>query len=268
MQGLARVAVAFARSAKRTLPFLVKRRSRLVPQAVAIVDFVGNDQAPLNGPSYEVILGSEESPAWGALTLNSAALALCLEGVLGGAEAGGRTKLGPELTLAQRALVNRVAADLADDFVSALQSQAGLRLRVASSRAVAEDEALEAPGSDGLQVDFEFEGFDPDACISLTVSAEALQAATREQDDDEPSPGDPRMLEAMRDVPVELVVELGRVTLGLRRVLGLQPGQVLRLPTAIDDPIQVRVGNVCKFVGAPVTSRGQLAVEIKGRHGD
>jgi flagellar motor switch protein FliM len=52
----------------------------------------------------------------------------------------------------------------------------------------------------------------------------------------------------------------------LRRVLSLQPGQVLRLDTAVDDPVSVRVGGVKKFVGVPVISRGQLAVEVRGRH--
>lgn len=176
--------------------------------------------------------------------------------------------LARELTLAQKALVKRVACALAADFADAVRAEAGLNLHVVSAEALADGEPVEAPGPDGLQVDFAFEGFDSGACISLAVSAEALQAATRDQDDEELTLGDPRMHEALRNVPVEVVVELGRVTLGLRRVLGLEVGQVLRLPTAIDDPVSVRMGGIAKFFGKPVTSRGQLAVEIKRRHAD
>jgi flagellar motor switch protein FliM len=260
--------VGFARGAKRTLPFLVKRRSRLLPQPVCIVDFVGNDQGDTSGPSYEVILEAEDSPAWGVLSLNSNALGGVREGVLGGAESNGPTEFGRELTLAQRALIKKVAVGLAEDFARAVQVEAALKLHVTSAQAIAADEPAEAPGSDGLQVDFTFEGFEGAACISLAISAEALQAATKGQEEEESTVGDPRILAAVGGVPVELVVELGRVTLGLKRVLTLQPGQVLRLPTAVDDPVRVRVSGVTKFVGSPVTSRGQLAVEIKSRHED
>ncbi|HEY5377504.1 MAG TPA: FliM/FliN family flagellar motor switch protein, partial [Polyangiaceae bacterium] len=96
----------------------------------------------------------------------------------------------------------------------------------------------------------------------------ALESAARENDPPTTQAGDPRMAEALSDVPIEIVAQLGTVKLGLRRVLSLQPGQVLRLDTAVDDPVSVRVAGVTKFVGAPVISRGQLAVEIRGRHED
>ena len=80
------------------------------------------------------------------------------------------------------------------------------------------------------------------------------------------SAADPRMAEALSEVPVEVICELGSVRLGLRRVLSLQVGQVLRLDTAVDDPVSVRVAGIKKFVGVPVISRGQLAVEVRGRH--
>jgi len=57
------------------------------------------------------------------------------------------------------------------------------------------------------------------------------------------------------------------VSLGLRRVLSLQPGEVLRLATATDDPIQVRVAGLAKLYGVPVLSRGQVSVQVTGRHG-
>ena len=65
MQAMAHVAQRFARSARRTLPFLVKRKARVVPEAVAIVD-LGADRIVENGPIYEVILGTPGGPAWGA----------------------------------------------------------------------------------------------------------------------------------------------------------------------------------------------------------
>jgi hypothetical protein len=37
------------------------------------------------------------------------------------------------------------------------------------------------------------------------------------------------------------------------------------LATAVDDPAIVRIGGMGKFAARPVVSRGQLAVEIRGR---
>jgi flagellar motor switch protein FliM len=64
------------------------------------------------------------------------------------------------------------------------------------------------------------------------------------------------------------VAELGRTTIGLRRVLALKVGEVLRLPTALDDSIDVLVAGIRKFHAVPVSSRGQVAIEIRGRHED
>ena len=63
-----------------------------------------------------------------------------------------------------------------------------------------------------------------------------------------------------------IVAELGVVTLDLRQVLSFKVGQVIRLPTAVDDSVVVRVAGLKKFIGTPVVSRGQLSVQIRGRH--
>jgi flagellar motor switch protein FliM len=106
------------------------------------------------------------------------------------------------------------------------------------------------------------------AVVAIVLSAEALEEAAREHDEAPLQNGDPRVIEGMRDVPVQLVAELGSTTIGLRRVLSLKVGDVLRLPTAIDDAICVRVEGVKKFAAVPVACRGQIAIEIRGRHED
>ncbi len=80
--------------------------------------------------------------------------------------------------------------------------------------------------------------------------------------------GDHRMYEAIKEVRGEVIAELGRIKVGLRELLTWRPGQVIRLSTAIDDPILLSVSGMTKFAGRPVISRGQLSVEIKGRAED
>jgi flagellar motor switch protein FliM len=264
MQAMAQVAARFARSARRTLPYLVRAKSRLVPQSVSIINPADDVTTGPEGPSFDVVLEAEELPAWASLTIGSAALKFVLEGSLG-AKTPGTGELGSELTLAQRAVVARVARSLAEDFSAAVRDEVGLTFTVASSHARAADEVVEPPGLDGLRVDCLLEQLQDDPVISIAISAEALETAAREQNDDAPIAADPRMAEAMRDVPIEVTVELGKTKLGLRAVLELQVGQVVRLETAVDDPAIVRIGGVEKFAARPVVSRGQLAVEIKGR---
>jgi flagellar motor switch protein FliM len=266
MQAMSHVAARFARAARRTLPFLVRRRARLMPEAVYITDAMSDRES--DGPMFEVLLESEELGAWGNLALNADAIALVLEGSLGGRDGASLSALGNELTLAQRALVGRIARSLAEDFAHAVREEAGLSLAIIACHALGAGDPKDQPGPDGLSVDCLFQGIPGNPTITVSVSAEALEAAAREHDEEQPAAADPRMTEAVRDVPVEVVVELGRVTVGLRRVLSLQVGQVLRLPTAVDDPVMVRVAGIPKFAGSPVISRGQLSVEIKGRHGE
>lgn len=264
MQAMGQVAARFTRAARRTLPFLARQRSRLVAQPVSIINPAEDPNEPAEGPSFDVLLEAEEMPAWASLTIGPSALHIVLEGSLG-ARTPGTSELGEELTLAQRVVIARVARSLADDFAAAVRDEVGLTLGVVSANARGAEEGLEPSGPDGLRVDCLFEDMPGDPSIRITISAEALETAARESHEDAPVAADPRMAEALRDVPVELRAELGKARIGLREVLELRVGQTLRLNTAIDDPVVIRVAGVGKLLGRPVVSRGQLAVEIRGR---
>lgn len=265
MHAMGLVGAGFARAARRTLPFLVRRRARLIPLPVSISDALSSVQV-IKETTFEVRLEAEESSAWGRLTLNAGALALLLDGALGG-DASNVGPLTTGLSLAQAALVTRIANSLAQDLCLAVEDQVDIRMKVVAARSLAVDDPVEIPETDGLTVECFFEGMLEEAVIQISLSAEALEAAAREQaHDEDPAAGDPRMAEALLDVPVEVMAVLGTLTLGLRHVLTLQVGQVLRLSTALDDAVEVRVGGIPKFAAVPVTSRGQLSVRIRGRH--
>jgi flagellar motor switch protein FliM len=119
-----------------------------------------------------------------------------------------------------------------------------------------------------LSVDCLFEGYGDGPCIAIALSAESLEEAAREQEEPPAQQGDPRVVDGLREVPIDLVAELGCAMLSLHRVLSLKVGEVVRLPTALDDPIAVRIAGVRKFDAVPVASRGQIAIEIRGRHED
>lgn len=265
MTAMAAIAGRFARQAKRTLPFLVRQRARIEPEEVSLApNLLNHDSA--DGPRFEVCLEAE-SGAWACLGFNAHAIALLLEASLGGGD-GATTPLSGDLTLAQSALVGRLGRSLAADLVAAVEVEAALQLRVVSARALRVGERPEQTNLDGLVVECNFAGLEPGPKMTIAMGAEALEAAAREHAEEEAPTADPRIAEALSEVSVEVSAELGRSLLGLREVLKLRVGQVLRLPTAVDDPVQIRVAGLRKFDATPVISRGQVSVQIRARHGD
>jgi flagellar motor switch protein FliM len=266
MAAMARVGERFARASRRSLPFLTRRRDRLSASSVSLSGEAAAQSASI-GPAFEVMFESAEGNAWGSVWLNAPALGILLEGTLGGKDGTTVIALGADLTAAQRAVVGRTARVIAQDFADAVKAESGLELKLGGLSSRRRGEGLQCAALDGLRVDCTIDGDTSGAIVGIAVGAEALESAARRKDDDgAPELGNPHMLDAVEDIPVELTAELGRVKMGLRRVLSLKVGQVLRLPTATDDLITVRVGGVSKFQGVPVVSRGQLAIEIRVRH--
>lgn len=265
MHAMSRIGNRFARAGRKALPFMARRRSRLMPQSVSIVD--GLPGAQSRGVRLEIALEERGGSGWGELVINSEGLSVILEGTLGAAD-GASTALGEDLTPAARALVMRVAKVLATDLVTSIREEVGLDFDVTSIKSIGGEDVTEAKSSDGLRVDCLFEGFGDGPCIGIALSAESLEEAAREHEEPPAQQGDPRVVDSLRDVPVELVAELGCAMLSLHRVLSLKVGEVVRLPTALDDAIAVRVAGVRKFNAVPVASRGQIAIEIRGRHED
>ncbi len=257
------VAAAFARSARRSLPFLTRFKGKIVPRYVEMAarDVAAEGLSDL--PSFTVNLAGAGG-AWATLTLSSEAIAMVLEGSLGGRGAPTPGVLGVELTSPQRALIARIARSLAADLGAAIGQVAHLELAVTT-----EEPRKEGAGKalTGFRVVCDVDGTGVPTALIVTIGAKAFDDAVRESTAREAAEVDPRIGDALPEVPLEIVAELGRVSLGLRRVLSLKLGDVIRLTTAVDDAVALRIEGAPKFLAMPITSRGQLAVEIRARHG-
>ncbi len=258
---LSATAETFGRGVRRTLPFLLRQRLQLNLGEPAIGSPHDSDAAQV-GPCYMVNLEEDEGNAWASLMLNGPCLARLLEGSLGNSQVSEGASLGDKLTLAQRVLIAKIAHKLGADFVEAIKKETGLSFKVAGGRAIDAEDETPDDKSDGLYIELNLEGEGDPASIVLAINADVIDEAVRAHEIHEPVRNDPRMAEALADVRVTLIAELGRIQLGLRRVVGLQVGQVLRLPTLVENPIPLSIGGIAKFQVTPVTSRGQLAVRI------
>jgi len=66
----------------------------------------------------------------------------------------------------------------------------------------------------------------------------------------------------LKEVPVEIVVELGKADVTGREVLDLNIGDVIQLGTYSKDKLMVKVENSIKFAGYPGFHRGNQAIQI------
>ncbi len=263
VEAMGKVAADFARSARRSLPFLTRYKSQLVPGPVQ--SFQSSSEADLAPPTFTMAIGTPDGLGWGSVTLDSHAIGLVLEGALGGSGPFWESTLDPTLTAAQRALLARITRSLASELADQIRRKVGLDMNLLEPGSAQGAAAPDA--GDLLRVSCVIEGLPVPAAIVVAASAQALEHAAKEHHEEpEPVQGDPRVVDALLDVPIEVRAELGRVSLGLRRVLAFSPGDVIHLRTATDDPLLVTAAGVAKFSGVPVVSRGQLSIEIRERH--
>jgi flagellar motor switch protein FliM len=266
VRALGQISERFTKGARKAMPFLTRQKARLVPGDVMLGAPPG--ASPENqGPGFKAYLESSDGHAWAIVCADVGAIGLILNGALGGpngSDVDFSTVFGKELTVAQRALVGRIIQAVAEDFAAAVKSVAELELRTVSLDPVRAGEHLDLP-KDAIRVDCAFDGLAASGALQLYIGAEVLEAAIKTRDSGEPVAGDPRMIKAVSGVSVQVVAELGRLELSLGRVLALKKGETLRLSTAVDEPIVVRVAGVTKFKAVPVVSRGQLAVQVKQR---
>jgi flagellar motor switch/type III secretory pathway protein FliN len=279
LSSLTTIAAPFCRGLRRTIPFLGRQRARLsVGEARA-----AHDKAlapPADGPSFLVKLDSAEQ-VWAALHFDGAAILALVDGFFGAPsedvdedqpEQGSdvedtRPPLGDGLTLAQRALLRRLCGDISTQLQALVETQCKVKLSVSELSSLKRDEWPDLP-HDAVAIDCRIEEVPYPWLIRLFMGSSALQKLSAASGASNETDNGHEMATAVLRVPVTVVAELGRVTLKLSQVLGLRAGDTLRLPSAANDPVVVRVEGVPKFDAVPVISRGQVAVKIHSRHSE
>lgn len=70
------------------------------------------------------------------------------------------------------------------------------------------------------------------------------------------------MSKRLKKAAVTVKAQLGSTTATLKEILDLNVGDVIRLDTKSDEPIQILTGTIWKFHGVPGTNKNKLAVKI------
>ena len=126
------------------------------------------------------------------------------------------------------------------------------------------------PSEGVFQVQFSVDdGVDTDE-VSLCVSFQMVSELPREGQRDGSSEGGveghvrERLESGVRQVSLELSLDLGRAEVPAGQLLDLQRGDVVVLDSGMKDSLDVRINGRRKLKGYPVVSDGNLAVKIKG----
>jgi flagellar motor switch/type III secretory pathway protein FliN len=284
IQLLASLGQLFAADTRRGLPFLARQRARVWASEVLAHD--SPELPPLvAGPSF-VVRMKGPSDIWAMFHLDSDAVATLFDGLLGSSSPkagdeegapeahddsddldGGNPSppaFGDDLTIAQRALIRRVALDLAAELARIAKSGCKIELEVSTCETLKLGQELAIP-ADGICVDCMIDDVPRPCRLRVWLGATAVQAVMAEQSEPAGAGGAATFHQGLVGVPVEVVAELGRVTMPLSQLLSLERGTILRLPVASTDPVLVRVGGLPKFHAVPVISRGQVSVQIQTR---
>jgi flagellar motor switch/type III secretory pathway protein FliN len=275
------VATALARDMRRLLPFLARQRAHALATEPRKVDSALKDEGLTEaGPAYVTWLRGETPNAWVLLAFDSDAILALLNGLFGAntpepepsanaseepAKPEEEPALGEKLTLAQRALMRRVARDFAHALQAVLTAQGLPTLESLDLVALDAQVPCTLP-EDALAVECSVETVERPWRVRLFLALPTLRGATTDDETNTNAGAD--MIQAILSVPVEVVAELGRIKMRLGQVLNLRSGDTLRLDSAASDPIALRVGGVTKFRAQPVISRGQVSIKVQSRVDD
>ena len=241
---------------RRTLPFLVRRGLRVVmrpPFAGATPDALRSLAPPLFVRTFM----AAPAGAVAHLALDAYALALVVDGVLGGDSTAVPTLRPEGLSAPQLALATRVADGLGRAISDVLGARMGIQLTPTN--------AAKEPEGVSLVCVIDVGSGDSMGTIVLALPRACVPTANVVMPSAARAP-DPLVAAAVEDVDVELTVELGRVPVTVSRLVGLKPGDTLLLDAPVSSPVVVRADGRTLFSGRPSAVAGRFAVRIEDRH--
>jgi flagellar motor switch protein FliM len=241
---------------RRAVPFLSRRAVPMTlchARAVPIVDLLES----LARPIHAAHLVTKPGDAAGALLLDAGAVALFLDGVLGGDGRSLPTLNPAGLSGPQTALITGLSANIVRAFSATLQESIGLGLEPREA-SIEHAQVESAPIACVLEIG---EG-EQVGKVALLLAKEPLLAKAGEPDAAAAPVHDPRIAMVLESVELLLVAELARVPLRVGEIASLRVGDTLRLDVPVSGLVSVRANGHELLRGRPTTSAGRIAVKI------
>jgi flagellar motor switch protein FliM len=239
------------------MPFLGRHGTPVAlcfARAIPIGELLGDLPRPVHATHLVVSPGG----ARGAIILDAGAIAMVLDGVLGGDGSAPPQLDAAGLSSPQVALASRVIEGVVRSCSEVLCKRFGLLLEVTAPDG--DDASSEtAP----IVCSFELGTGTQIGRVMLLVAKEAILGGTEDRADTSGNAVDPRVAEVVEQVELDLVAELARMKLSLGHLSSLRVGDTIRLDIPVGAAINVRADGRVVLRGHPTTSSGQIAVRIE-----
>jgi flagellar motor switch protein FliM len=257
---LAESSPQLAGAIRRAIPFIGRSALPVNVRAVEAVSLDATMEA-LTKPWHSTPLAIEPGGSTGVLAFDGGAVAIVLNGLLGGEGKPPPALTANFLTTTQTALMARVAIGVCAAFSEAL-ARAGLTI-APRAKSAPEPHGESAPITCTIEIgEGEFVGR-----IVLSIAKDALLARAGGAKAIEATAPDPRISATVETIEVELVAELGRARMRLCDIARLKPGETLRLDAPITGSVDVLAQGRAIFSGRPTAVNGQIAVRLdRERH--
>ena len=197
-------------------------------------------------------------------------LVFCLVDILFGGSGGETYKIeGREFSNIENRLVRNIVDVMMNDLKEAWKNVLPVSLHFVRSE-INPQFATIVPSDDiVLVINFELEMESATGKVTLCLPyavlepiKDKLQGLVQTDQLEVDSVWTERFRNRLKEVPVEIVVELGKADVTGREVLDLNIGDVIQLDTYSKDKLMVKVENGIKFAGYPGFHRGNQAIQI------
>jgi flagellar motor switch protein FliM len=245
-----------ASALRRAMPFLARSGAQVAlcfARAIPAGELLGDLPRPVHATHLLVTPGG----ARGALILDAGAIAMVLDGVLGG-DGSAPPQLEPGgLTAPQVALVSRVVDGVVRSFSEALSRRISIELH---TRALDGDDASSEAAP--VACTFEITSGSQVGRVVLLLAKEGLLGRSEASRDASTEAVDPRVAGVVEQVELDLVAELARMKITLGHLSRLRVGDTVRLDVPVGGAISVCADGRVVLRGHPTTSAGQIAIRI------
>ena len=95
----------------------------------------------------------------------------------------------------------------------------------------------------------------------MAMWEEALKEQEKQESQEEPAIKDEK-IELLKDIPLEITVEVGSTHLSLEEILKLHPNSVIELDRFIDEPVDIKINGKLVAKGQLYTVKENLGIKI------
>ncbi|KPJ62097.1 MAG: flagellar motor switch protein FliM [Deltaproteobacteria bacterium DG_8] len=197
-------------------------------------------------------------------------LVFCLVDIFFGGSGAETFKVeGREFTSIENRLVNKIVKLMIDDLKEAWKNIQPISLHFVRSEVNPQFATIVSSDEIVIIISFELEMESTTGKVTLCIPyatlepiKDKLQGGVKSEQLEADTIWAESFRMQLRDVPVEVVVELGKAVVRGKEMLNLNVGDVIQLDTYSNDKLKVRVGGIVKFMGYPGSYKGSQALQI------